>query len=147
MVAGDGNGNGFGLMNIVSELLDAEMILSIVAAAAGAADAAVVLFFLGDFCCCLFICGFCVFVHYTCVCLSLKKRKLVYPQAWSRRWKRFIRRYQSSFHSMTIERGPIPTVPEGLSMSLPKIKYDLREMGEWKRERDTRWEIEKEEVR
>ena len=38
---------------------------------------------------------------------------------------------------MTIERGPIPTVPEGLSMSLPKIKYDLkREMGEWKRERD-----------
>lgn len=60
----------------------------------------------------------------------VEKSKRVYPQAWSRRWKRFIRRYQSSFHSITMERGPIPTVPEGLSMSLPKIKYDLRNGGE-----------------
>lgn len=74
-----------------------------------------------------FMCGFSVFVHFHMCLFVVEKRKLVYPQAWSRRWKRFIRRYQSSFHSMTMLRGPIPSAPEGLSMSLPKIKYDLRD--------------------
>lgn len=27
-----------------------------------------------------------------------------------------------------MERGPIPIVPEGLSMSLPKNKYDLHKL-------------------
>lgn len=135
---------GYGVMNII---LDAEMILSIACCCCCCCGCWCFLLLLVFFIflmwfsvvvvACLFVCGFCVFVHYTCVCLSLEKRKLVYPQAWSRRWKRFIRRYQSSFHSMTIERGPIPTVPEGLSMSLPKIKYDLR----WgQRRRERKWD-------
>lgn len=85
------------------------------------------------------------YVMFCRVVYLVEKRKLVYPQAWSRRWKRFIRRYQSSFHSMTIERGPIPTVPEGLSMSLPKIKYDLEqnEMRKWEKEKTThKWTSE-----
>lgn len=41
------------------------------------------------------------------------------------RWNRFIRLYHSSFHSITIERGPMPSAAGGLSAFFPNIKYDL----------------------
>lgn len=43
------------------------------------------------------------------------------------RWNRFIRVCHSSFHSITIERGPMPSAPGGLSAFFPNIKYDLNE--------------------
>lgn len=43
------------------------------------------------------------------------------------RWNRFIRLYHSSFHSITIERGPMPSAAGGLSAFFPNIKYDLNE--------------------
>lgn len=42
-----------------------------------------------------------------CVCVGAG-RHIIYAQLRARRCKRFIRRYQSSFHSITIERGPMP---------------------------------------
>lgn len=48
------------------------------------------------------------------------------------RWNRFIRLYQSSFHSITIERGPMPSAAGGLSAFFPNIKYCLNEKEEKK---------------